>query len=1287
MKKLFALLLALIVGLFSAIPAGANVSVNSIDTPTETKVVEWAIAYGKRCRGYHGKIQPRSWTPVKKFVRRVALAPLSLLIGTASAEDFQVIRYDGYTFKQNKSSFNGADKLYERDRRMARNAEASRFLGNPAKASAEVFSNGIMAANKLLVKANASQLGGKFIFAAIYERKTKLDELKAHLNEVKALRAEDEKNEELYAEKRMLEKERQIIKSEIKVLNSAVKELREDATPDELALIDAQAIAAATLYREKKEKEPVGRQINMIAKPILKSYKMMHFMESVWTSSFAKQIKRVNDAAIKRMKLEYDEDATDDDRAKAKSELRKEFRALVVMVQEYLNSGKKIKLDARYAKVHNARQSQLTDVIGVTYGKTTDMIISLSHNIANVFVPAVQQFLDDDAEKAAKNVNELMELFVDIATKNGFVMETMAGKNGNSRIIRYKFWNANNSQLKVGKCIALSEYAYARAEEVGTAGMGSEEYERVLTNGSDMLKYWSYATTPGAPLMFNGEPLTVNDVLVVDSIDTLRKFKHVLVYKEDGTHELKDIAEIERTAFDGMLMFMVPIPSQQIRGGFAFKGFGVCCAYKDGTTIVDRIAEREGLDIPDQIKDIDGIMRNWRNYKVICTKDAWKWAGWKFEDGSKFKYSEYCARMNKLAEKYPTANQLYTARIADATEESKRRMTRQSTQQFLKANVDDIQKLTAKSIRKVSKLSTHSGVIRKMAGLDKPEEERTAFEHLVEVCPEILDHPYMRRAVEDMFNRQVAEAAVRPEVNGQYPYIAEDPVAFFKIILWGMNPNKMHLGYLEASQVNAPNTEEGKELYIVRYPNNYICGMVKKNHNDSIYDCVGNVMILPLDGGMLVIADGDTDGDEMCVVTDEAVVKMMKETRAMINPPIINFPHDKLDKAIIRGEDRARALSHAIVTANRYGPEVGKNSNLATKFFHNAAIAYYKWLATNDSKEKWKMQKSLENAILAHIAAIVAIDLAKTGKMPQWLETNLNAIKSYAGKKMPWNQRFCKDNKATPWFAADYWDDTTAPESKDTVDRIARFVIDTVNAEGYKAPVGNEFDLTRILCDKTGLLTKGSKGKLTQKEFRALEARNYRTKDTNSEGDDEFKLIEMLKSESKEDTISPSELIRFLWRNQASLVYVLQRDDSDKINNAMMQNAYFEFCHDILVNFGAYCGNAAFIAKPKDIQQKSNVWKFVTMALDENNGIGYKATKEEKESKKASFALFVVKVLAYDLYQMVCDKKGIEDRWIKPEESEYTDSPDYGPAESWNNSYEGYSDYECCDHYDSCEVE
>lgn len=1298
MKKLFAILLALVLSLTSAFISSADTV--TVDRPTETKTFEWAIGYAHRCGNYRNKRyyaymknrRMQKYTRVKHVARRVALAPLHLMIGVASAEaPVQVIIQDGYEFRMKEWSFKGEDKLKELARRTEENAKASRFLGNPAKASAEVFSEGIMAANKLLCK-NAGDFGGKYVFEGINTRKARLDEIKVRLAELGVNKEENkysERTPEEYNEIRSLQKERKQLKSELRTLNSAVKEMLKENQSEVLALIQAQADAAKTRRRERKSKEAIGRQINMCEKPMLKSYKLMHYDAKQWMKPFTAQLNRVNEKAATCSNLAKDESASDSDKAAAKKALDREFNVLVEQVNAYKASGKKIILDAQFAKIHNARQSQLTDVIGVPYGKTTDMIVSISHNVANALDPDVVKFIGDNITDANEKVQTLMEAMVSIATDNGHIVKTLPVQ-GVRRELDFVFWNANNSALKLGKYQALNRPAYEIASKVGRAGMTVDEFEEVNCNGSDLLKWWSYATTPGAPLKYKDGPLTVNDVLVLDSVDIERTFANVLQFYDKekdiklfGKKKLWEKTKHKRTAFDGMLFFMVPIPSQQIRGGFCFKGFGLCCAYEDGTTIIDEIAKREGLEIPEYIKDVDGVMRRWRDYKVICTKDAWKWAGWKFgTEKRKFTYEEYRTRMNELAKEIPCVNMLYTARVADATEESKRRLTRQATQMFKKADQEDIADLTAKSVRKIQKLSTHEGVIRKMAGLDKPEEERTDFERLVEACPELLNHPYMKRAIEDMFNRQVAEAAVRPEVDGIYPYIGEDPVAFFKIVLWGMNPNTKGLGYLDSRQVNIPNEEEGRQLFIIRYPNNYLCGQLRLNHNDDIYRCCGNVMILSLDGGVLVWADGDTDGDEMCVVRDECVIRMMRDSKKAFNPSMIVFPHDTLEKVIIKGKSkRAAELAHAITVANKYGPEVGRSSNMATKFFHNADVAMHRHARTRSEEDGKKVTENLDNAILAHIAAIIAIDLAKTGKMPEWLETALNKVRSSAGKKMPWNQRFCKDNKSKPWFSK-VWNEETLKESDDIVDRIARYVIDTTNAESYKAPTGDEFDVVRdLLCNKTGLLIKGSDGKLDIKQLRALEARNYRTKSTNSEGDDEYRLVQKLRSG---DAVGGAEFVRFLWRNQASLIYTLQRAGDDKLDNAMMQNQYLKFCREMLIGFGSNGGNEAFMSKSKDVQEKSNVWKFVNMAFNEKNGIGknvldidekgdFQDKTEKIFSLKASFALFVVKVFAYDLYQMVCDKKGIEERYTR-QSDEAVDDANFDM--DYDGSYTiGYCDY------------
>lgn len=1256
MKKIVALMLVLVMSIAGVFTSTAPV----LDTPEQTKIDEWVISYARRCNSYKTK---KSHARAIRFLKKVALAPAMLFLGT---------------FAEYKPwKFSGEERCYEVERRRRSNSQASNCLSNPARFSAEVFSNGLIAASAIIGK-DAGELHGKNLFEAIVNKKNKKNEIKEELEEIKILRETDPKDKDLYNRKRSLEKEREEIKAELKVLRSAVTELTKDATTEEMAAINAEAASAKARAYKRPDEVKEGRKITVCDKPILKSYKIMHFDEKAVYKFIKANIDKVNDKAHKCFRIMRDESKSDDDLMEAKIELRREFNKLSEIVANNIKEGKRINLNASFAKIHNSRQSQLSDIIGVNYGKTTDMIISISHNVANVFNKNVMYFIDDEIEKASNKVDALMENILQIATLNGFEVET------ENRKINYTFWNANNSQLKVGKCVALSDKAFERAAEVGRCGLSTEEFENINTNGSDMLKHWSYATTPGAPLMYRDQPITVNDVLVVKSIDTIRKFKNVLVYKEDGTYEKVSIKEIKRTAFDGMLLFLVPIPSQQIRGGFAFKGFGLCCAYEDGTTMVEEVGKRENKDVPEFIEDIDGVMRRWKDYKIICTADAWKWAGWSFgENKTKFKYADYCKNMNKLSEKYPTANMIYTARIADATQESKRRLTRQSTQQFITATDEDIEELTARSIRKMNKLMTHEGVIRMMAGLDKPEEERTAFEHLIEVCPEILNNKFMKRSVEDVFNRRVAEAAVRPEVDGIYPYIAEDPAAFIKIIFFGEDPNKIGLGYIQSSQVNIPEEKEGKELYIVRYPNNYICGQLKRNHNDDFYRCVGNVMILSLDGGVLIIADGDTDGDEMCVIKDPVVIKMMKDSLMTFKPSMIEFPHDKLGKGIIKGKDRAKELAHSIVVANKYGPAVGQNSNMATKFFHNASVAYQDYVKTGNKKSLWKAIKSIENAIVAHVAAIIAIDLAKTGKMPAWLQAALKDVSSFAGKKMPWNQRFCKDNKTNPWFD-ESWDEETR-EKGDIVDKIAETVINKTNAINYKAPTGNVFDIVdSILGSKDGLMIQGSKGKLKKNEFRSLEARNYRTKDTNSEGDDEFKLIEKLKSDKVDDIVGPADLIRFLWRNQASLVYTLGKDGNNSSDNNVMQNAYFEFCHDILIDFGSYCGNARFMAKSEDARHRSNVWKFMDMAFDENNVIGSRATtEEERQSKKASFALFTVKIFANELYSMACDRKGIENRWIKPsQETENMDCADYGADPEYESIDVGYSDYDVFDSYE-----
>ena len=111
MKKIVALLIAIIMAMFSANVSTADNVV--IDRPVDNKIYEWAVGYTTRCRKYRGKVQPRNWT---RYVRRVALAPLMLFVGTASAEASPHERYwttlaKGGTPDEAKAAFNATDDL------------------------------------------------------------------------------------------------------------------------------------------------------------------------------------------------------------------------------------------------------------------------------------------------------------------------------------------------------------------------------------------------------------------------------------------------------------------------------------------------------------------------------------------------------------------------------------------------------------------------------------------------------------------------------------------------------------------------------------------------------------------------------------------------------------------------------------------------------------------------------------------------------------------------------------------------------------------------------------------------------------------------------------------------------------------------------------------------------------------------------------------------------------------------------------------------------------------------
>ena len=119
MKKLLAILLAVLIGLFSTVSTADTVTV---DRPVESKTYEWFMGYAHRCGMYRNKryyAYKRAYRMykrerVKYIAKCVAFIPLRLMVGVASAETTPDERYyyalaQGGTKEQALDAYNGSE--------------------------------------------------------------------------------------------------------------------------------------------------------------------------------------------------------------------------------------------------------------------------------------------------------------------------------------------------------------------------------------------------------------------------------------------------------------------------------------------------------------------------------------------------------------------------------------------------------------------------------------------------------------------------------------------------------------------------------------------------------------------------------------------------------------------------------------------------------------------------------------------------------------------------------------------------------------------------------------------------------------------------------------------------------------------------------------------------------------------------------------------------------------------------------------------------------------------------
>lgn len=977
----------------------------------------------------------------------------------------------------------------------------------------------------------------------------------------------------------------------------AVKELKRIADPITLAVMKIRDRQYNVLAVAERAVPEGARTITPRGKIELKKYKLMSFELEETLKAF---LPDANQAIFL---------ANSNDFAGACEVIA----ALEARIESMLKSGEKIQLDANNAKVNVASQSLAAEIAGVDFNnKTTAQIIAINHNVKDLLKDSagnstkLARALGPDGED---RMDRLEESILQVINRNGFTLTLQTGKK-----LDYDSWACTAAQGKVGSLYAGEHNMMVATEEVRYIAMTWEEMCNTPDNGPEMLKRQAVLFTPSAPMYdAAGNPVTLNDVTMVKAIKTSKTFKNVLNIDDHGNWKKYAEKAIDRNFCDGAIWLLCTLLAGlngQMRG-YGIKGYAV-----DVHKMIVDIAKREGWEIPEFLPEnwYLGGERRILKIRVLMTTDAWKW------NKLGISWDEFVRRANELSKRYPTLNMLRIARLADATEESDRKMTRQANQQFITATDEQIEELTRKPIAKLNKFRTLSGMLGQFARLDA--KDRAPYNELFERVPGILASKQFSSIITNKFHDKLAwYASGRIPVDGIYPYITEDPVAALKILIWNKDPNEIGLGYIKPGCVNIPNCEENREMFMIRYPANCYTGMLMRNHNDNIYETLGNTVVLAADCEFLIRGDGDTDGDEAAEVFAKIVISMMKTLMdSNIQRPLISFPHDKAEaKLLTSREARADEMAHAMFMSNKFGPAVGQYSMLATKWFNQAAVHY---MEGNDIER----QKCGMNAMWAYIGSVLAIDLCKTGKMPEWLKNKkrtgkLDVIAKYAPKN-PWNQRFNAHSSVSPWWDEGIWDNLERPlterESSSICDRAARSIVNGANGEHYTFDTeGLTFDPDILLSHRPNLYNGWVKGVLDKRLLAGLEARNFRKRT------EDQKFLEDVRNGER---VSIKAVALFLWRNKAALMRRLGKKKADKVEIADTLKDYLAFCREVLINFG---DNTSMLRRTPDERRLSIYNMFIKDIFEIVCGNGL------DEESKGSWADFIISVLAPDALEVV----------------------------------------------------
>lgn len=780
----------------------------------------------------------------------------------------------------------------------------------------------------------------------------------------------------------------------------------------------------------------------------------------------------------------------------------------------------------------------------------------------------------------------------------------------------YGFLNASPSDQKKDAAVFAKRDLLKLHEEYINFGAKADEVGNAATLFANDLKGWANRGRPIAAYLrtANGDFVTTDDILMMKDVEKVYHHGHALkiggTYAEGKCYESTNDLDNPVKMFDGQMLALEEMALYGQLSGEGWKGF-----LFNAKSVIAYFCMKYGLTL-DEFYDIevefaDGRRVRVGDYKILCGDGCWKF------DKKFANFDVYQAWLNKMETRYPDVKKLSILRQSDdAEDENKiRRLTRSLIQQWIWADKAQTNRLVNRAVRRLNSMKTMHGALYRMAGLGKDEADRTDLEKLFELCPWLLLNKNVQAYLGEKFSGDKAEAmANKLQTKGQYPYIIQDPVAMLEVMVLGKNPDDPDLGVLASGEISLEGVKEGKEVLAVRFPANFLTAKVLTNvpHLDAFASC-GNVAILSVHDDILIVQDGDVDGDEMCIVYDELAVSMTKRMINDFKPYVIVFEHGSKAQPTVPGSVKNywRGIGDALYSAHHNG-QVGIYANLARDCCYLMSIAYMQG-RDND------VDRYLLWMAAASTGAILAIDQVKgnaiSASLIGWLEDIKKAVKKAMNYKAPYTQQFLKCDVTA--------EDCLAPN---------KYVLtDNVSVAIDKRTGNFEFDGEGFVDDKElacktlfetryrqfVIHTNTLKDNLVQKvklnNFNRKKVKNVKTGEV-AEIDQRFKA----KVAAGED-VGLKDILLYYWHNERAL--------RDRLEGQIAEDAVVDLythCRESIYDFAISdqkMNAEGRLSTPSEkLASLYNVCLNYALELTRGNGI--------EESMKGNWTMFILKIIA-----------------------------------------------------------